>query len=214
MSMEFGTMRNSLTTLLLVACVLGNPISYKASSISSNISPTNKDVSFVVHNIKPRSSDSFEMGDNLLDMKEETMELAIEEDEDHEATQRTMLRQFLQRSDPVDSLFDLGENVLDMSEETMELAMEEEEGKIEVVDTKENPVQAEVNSSPFNKYTYIYIICTSFLFFFGENYIFQSTGEEVVNDGGDGRVSVGGGAGGSGQGDCSDSGVLDFIILI
>ena len=168
--MEFGTMRNSLTTLLLVACVLGNPISYKASSISSNISPTNKGVSFVVHNIKPRSSDSFDMGDNLLDMKEETMELAIEEKENHEtfneATQRTMLRQFLQRSDPVDSLFDLGENVLDMSEETMELAMAEEEGKIEVVDTKENPVQAEVNSSPFN--TYMYIICTFFLFFWRE----------------------------------------------
>ena len=168
--MEFGTMRNSLTTLLLVACVLGNPISYKASSISSNISPTNKGVSFVVHNIKPRSSDSFDLGENLLDMKEETMELAIEEEEDHdtfnEATQRTMLRQFLQRSDPVDSLFDLGENVLDMSEETMELAMEEEEGKIEVVDTKENPVQAEVNSSP------LIHTCTSFALsfsFFCEN---------------------------------------------
>ena len=158
--MEFSTMRNSLTTLLLVACVLGNPLSYKASSISSNISPTNKGVSFVVHNIKPRSSDSSDMGDNLLDMKEETMELAIEEEEDHEtfneATQRTMLRQFLQRSKPVDNLFDLGENVLDMSEETMELAMEEEEGKIEVVDTKENPVQAEVNSSPFNTYMYVH----------------------------------------------------------
>ena len=166
--MEFSTMRNSLTPLLLVACVLGNPISYKASSISSNISPTNKGVSFVVHNIKPRSSDSFDLGENLLDMKEETMELAIEEKENHEtfneATQRTMLRQFLQRSDPVDSLFDLGENVLDMSEETMELAMEEEEGKIEVVDTKENPVQAEVNSSPL----YMHIICTFFLFFWRE----------------------------------------------
>ena len=168
--MEFSTMRNSLTTLLLVACVLGNPISYKASSISSNISPANKGVSFVVHNIKPRSSDSFDMGDNLLDMKEETTELAIEEKENHEtfneATQRTMLRQFLQRSDPVDSLFDLGENVLDMNEETMELAMAEEEGKIEVVDTKENPVQAEVNSSP------LIHICTSFALsfsFFGEN---------------------------------------------
>ena len=150
-------------------------------------------------------------------MKEETTELAIEEKENHdtfnEATQRTMLRQFLQRSDPVDSLFDLGENVLDMSEETMELAMAEEEGKIEVVDTKENPVQAEVNSSPL----YMYIICTFFLFFWRElrkGHIIQSTGEEVVNDGGDGRVSVGEGAEGSGQGDWSDSGVLDFIILI
>ena len=44
-------MRNSLMVLLLLACGLGNPISYKASSDSSHISSSNKSVVFVLHNI-------------------------------------------------------------------------------------------------------------------------------------------------------------------
>ena len=156
--------------LLLVAFGLGNPIYYKASSDSSNIPSTNKDVVFVVHNIRPRRSesggDSFDLGENLLDMNEETMELTMGEKEDQdtskEATQkkeevvdveekeRAEVETLLQRSKPVDNAFDLGENVLDMNEETMELAMEEEverrgERPMEVEDLKENPVQAKVS---------------------------------------------------------------------
>ena len=168
--MEFSAMRNSLMILLLLACGLGNPISYKASSDSSNIPSTNKGVVFVVHNIRPRRSesggDSFDLGENLLDMNEETMELTMGEKEDQdtskEATQkkeevvdveekeRAEVETLLQRSKPVDNAFDLGENVLDMNEETMELAMEEEverrgEGPLEVEDSKETPVQAKVS---------------------------------------------------------------------
>ena len=152
--MEFSAMRNSLMILLLVACGLGNPISYKASSDSSNIPSTNKGVVFVVHNIRPRRSesggDSFDLGENLLDMNEETMELTMGEKEDQdtfkEATQkkeevvdveekeRAEVETLLQRSKPVDNAFDLGENVLDMNEETMEME-----------DSKEHPVQAKVS---------------------------------------------------------------------
>ena len=147
-------MRNSLMILLLLACGLGNPIPYKASSDSSNIPSTNKDVVFVVHNIRPRRSesggDSFDLGENLLDMNEETMELTMGEKEDQdtfkEATQkkeevvdveekeRAEVETLLQRSKPVDNAFDLGENVLDMNEETMEME-----------DSKEHPVQAKVS---------------------------------------------------------------------
>ena len=150
--MEFSAMRNSLMILLLVAFGLGNPIYYKASSDSSNIPSTNKDVVFVVHNIRPRRSesggDSFDLGENLLDM--ETMELVMGEKEDQEtikeATQkmvevkdvekkeRAEVETLLQRSKPVDNAFDLGENVLDMNEDTMEME-----------DSKENPVQAKVS---------------------------------------------------------------------
>ena len=85
-------MRNSLMILLLVAFGLGNPIYYKASSDSSNIPSTNKDVVFVVHNIRPRRSesggDSFDLGEK----NEETMELTMGEKEDQdtfkEATQK------------------------------------------------------------------------------------------------------------------------------
>ena len=69
---------------------------------------------------------------------------------DVEEKERAEVETLLQRSKPVDNAFDLGENVLDMNEETMELAMEEEverrgEGPMEVVDSKENPVQAKVS---------------------------------------------------------------------
>ena len=154
MSMEFSAMRNSLMILLLLACGLGNPISYKASSDSSNTPSTNKGVVFVVHNIRPRRSesggDSFDLGENLLDVNEETTELAMGEKVDQEtikeATQkmvevkdveekeRAEVETLLQRSKTVDNAFDLGENVLDMNEETMEME-----------DSKENPVQAKVS---------------------------------------------------------------------
>ena len=152
--MEFSAMRNSLMILLLVACGLGNPISYKASNDSSNTPSTNKGVVFVVRNIRPRRSesggDSFDLGENLLDVNEETTELAMGEKVDQEtikeATQkmvevkdvvekeRAEVETLLQRSKTVDNAFDLGENVLDMNEETMEME-----------DSKENPVQAKVS---------------------------------------------------------------------
>ena len=181
MSREFCAMRSSLMILLMVvASGLGNPVSSKASTtISTNIStntyPTSKNVVFVVHNIrrvkrsKSDDGDSFNLGENLLDMNEETMELAMEETGTlKEATENTMLREELvettgeeeERKGLVqqaevdsklqrtklddDNVFDLGENVLDMNEDTMELAMEEDE--VEEMDIKESPVQAEVNS--------------------------------------------------------------------
>ena len=86
--MEFSAMRNSLMILLLVAFGLGNPIYYKASSDSSNIPSTIKDVVFVVHNIRPRRSESggdiFDLGEKLLDVNEETMELTMGEKEGQE----------------------------------------------------------------------------------------------------------------------------------
>ena len=117
----------------------------------------------------PDDGDIFNLGENLLDMNEETMELAMEEVEDmdklNEATQKEEKEEFQdikEESDdghlqaaagvvfkrkPDDDSFDLGENVLDMNEETMELAMEEEEEVEEEgsVDVKEHPVQAKVN---------------------------------------------------------------------
>ena len=122
----------------------------------------------------PDDGDIFNLGENLLDMNEETMELAMKEVEDmdklNEATQKEEKEEFediKEESDdghlqaaagavfkrkPDDDSFDLGENVLDMTEETMELAMEEEEEVEEetmsgegLVDVKEHPVQAKVN---------------------------------------------------------------------
>ena len=120
----------------------------------------------VVSRREPDDDNSFDLGENVLDMNEETMELAMGEKEDQEtikeATQkmvevkdvvekeRAEVETLLQRSKTVDNAFDLGENVLDMNEETMELAMEEEverrgEGPMEVEDSKETPVQAKVS---------------------------------------------------------------------
>ena len=120
----------------------------------------------------PDDGDTFNLGENLLDMNEETMELAMEEVEDidplKEATQKEAKEEFVDieeerdyghlqaaagvviKRKPDDDSFDLGENVLDMNEETMELAMEEEEDETMsgegLVDIKEHPVQAKVNS--------------------------------------------------------------------
>ena len=153
--MEFSAMRNSLMILLLVAFGLGNPIYYKASSDSSNIPSTNRDVVFVVHNIRPRRNVNEETMDLTMGEKEDqdTFKEATQKKEevvDVEEKERAEVETLLQRSKPVDNAFDLGENVLDMNEETMELAMEEEverrgEGPMEVEDSKETPVQAKVS---------------------------------------------------------------------
>ena len=130
---------------------------------------------WTLHNVTRRRSesdgDSFNLGENLLDMNEETMELAMEEVEDmdtlKEATQKeeavdikeeergghVKAAEVVSRREPDDNSFDLGENVLDMNEETMELAMEEEETirKEGLVDVKEHPVQAKVYRIRFNQ---------------------------------------------------------------
>ena len=113
--------------------------------------------------------DSFNLGENLLDMNEETMDLAMEEVEDtdtlKEASQKVEkeldINEEKERDghvkaaedvSSVDNSFDLGENVLDMNEETMELAMEGEEEAMSgegLVDVREHPVQAKVNRNPF-----------------------------------------------------------------
>ena len=115
--------------------------------------------------------DSFNLGENLLDMNEETMGLAMEEVEDtdtlKEPSQKVEKEEELDINEEeerdghvkavedvssVDNSFDLGENVLDMNEETMELAMEGEEERMSsegLVDVREHPVQAKVNKNPF-----------------------------------------------------------------
>ena len=113
--------------------------------------------------------DSFNLGENLLDMNEETMDLAMEEVEDTDTLKEASQKVKKEESDikeeeerdghvkaaedvsSVDS-FDLGENVLDMNEETMELAMEGEEETMSsegLVDVGEHPVQAKVNRNNF-----------------------------------------------------------------
>ena len=115
--------------------------------------------------------DSFNLGENLLDMNEETMDLAMEEVEDtdtlKEPSQKVEKEEELDINEEeerdghvkavedvssVDNSFDLGENVLDMTEETMELAMEGEEETMSsegLVDVREHPVQAKVNRNNF-----------------------------------------------------------------
>ena len=107
----------------------------------------------------------------LLDMNEETMDLAMEEVEDtdtlKEPSQKVEKEEELDINEEeerdghvkavedvssVDNSFDLGENVLDMNEETMELAMEGEEETMSsegLVDVREHPVQAKVNRNNF-----------------------------------------------------------------
>ena len=115
--------------------------------------------------------DSFNLGENLLDMNEETMDLAMEEVEDtdtlKEPSQKVEKEEELDINEEeerdghvkavedvssVDNSFDLGEDVLDMTEETMELAMEGEEETMSsegLVDVGEHPVQAKVNRNNF-----------------------------------------------------------------
>ena len=105
--------------------------------------------------------DSFNLGENLLDMNEETMDLAMEEVEDtdtlKEASQKVEKELDIKEEEErdvhvkaaedvssVDNSFDLGENVLDMNEETMELAMDGEGETMSsegLVDIREHPVQ-------------------------------------------------------------------------
>ena len=98
------------------------------------------DVGFVVHNIRRRRSapgdGEFNLEENLLDMNEDTMQLAMKEEAKALPQNKDLKKEAKQDNDDsgvnfkrkgdVDS-FNLGEKVLDMNEETLELAMEEEE---------------------------------------------------------------------------------------
>ena len=153
-------MRRSVLILLFIATGFGmtsNKNSKKMVAIFNNAS---KNVGFVVHNIRRRrrsapGDDEFnlDLEENLLDMNEDTMQLAIK-DEAKALPQKEVVDlkkeakqdnddsgvNFKRKGD-VDS-FNLGEKVLDMNEETLELAMEEEDG----VQTAQATVK---NAAPF-----------------------------------------------------------------
>ena len=136
-------MRMSVLILLFIATGFGmtsNKNSKKMVAIFNNAS---KNVGFVVHNIRRRrrsapGEDDFnlDLEENLLDMNEDTMQLAIKDEAKALPQNKDLKKEAKQDNDDsgvnfkrkgvVDS-FNLGEKVLDMNEETLELAMEEEE---------------------------------------------------------------------------------------
>ena len=137
-------MRRSVLILLFIATGFGmtsNKNSKKMVAIFNNAS---KNVGFVVHNIRRRrrsapGDDDFnlDLEENLLDMNEDTMQLAMEDEAKALPQNKDLKKEAKQDNDDsgvnfkgkgdVDS-FNLGEKVLDMNEETLELAMEEEDG--------------------------------------------------------------------------------------
>ena len=152
-------MRRSLLILLFIATGFGMPYPKNSKKMVAIFNNASKDVGFVVHNIRRRRSapgdDDFnlDLEENLLDMNEDTMQLAIK-DEAKALPQKEVVDlkkeakqdnddsgvNFKRKGD-VDS-FNLGEKVLDMNEETLELAMEEEDG----VQTAQATVK---NAAPF-----------------------------------------------------------------
>ena len=152
-------MTRSVLILLFIATGFGmtsNKNSKKMVAIFNNAS---NNVGFVVHNIRRRRSApgdnefDLDLEENLLDMNEDTMQLAIK-DEAKALPQKEVVdlkKEAKQDNDDsgvnfkrkgvVDS-FNLGEKVLDMNEETLELAMEEEDG----VQTAQATVK---NAAPF-----------------------------------------------------------------
>ena len=128
--------------LLFIAIGFGIPHPKNSKKMVAIFNNASKDVGFVVHNIRSRRSapgdDDFnlDLEENLLDMNEDTMQLAMK-DEAKALPQNKDLKKVakqdnddsgvnFKRKGDVDS-FNLGEKVLDMNEETLELAMEEEE---------------------------------------------------------------------------------------
>ena len=135
-------MRRSVLILLFIATGFGLPSNKSSKKMVAIFNNASKDVGFVVHNIRRRRSapgdDDFnlDLEENLLDMNEDTMQLAMK-DEAKALPQNKDLKKVakqdnddsgvnFKRKGDVDS-FNLGEKVLDMNEETLELAMEEEE---------------------------------------------------------------------------------------
>ena len=128
--------------LLFIATGFGMPYPKNSKKMIAIFNNASNDVGFVVHNIRRRRSapgdGEFNLEENLLDMKEDTMQLAMK-DEAKALPEKEVLdlkKEAKQDNDDsgvnfkrkgnLDS-FNLGEKVLEMNEETLELAMEEEE---------------------------------------------------------------------------------------
>ena len=152
-------MRRSVLILLFIATGFGMPYPKNSKKMVAIFNNASNNVGFVVHNIRRRRSApgdnefDLDLEENLLDMNEDTMQLAIK-DEAKALPQKEVVdlkKEAKQDNDDsgvnfkrkgvVDS-FNLGEKVLDMNEETLELAMEEEDG----VQTAQATVK---NAAPF-----------------------------------------------------------------
>ena len=147
-------MRRSVLILLFIAIGFGIPHPKNSKKMVAIFNSASNDVGFVVHNIRRRRSapgdSEFNLEENLLDMNEDTMQLAMK-DEAKALPQNKDLKKVakqdnddsgvnFKRKGDVDS-FNLGEKVLDMNEETLELAMEEEEEEEDGVQTAQAMVK-------------------------------------------------------------------------
>ena len=126
--------------LLFIATRFGMPYTKNSKKMVAIFNNASNDVGFVVHNIRRRRSapgdGEFNLEENLLDMNEDTMQLAMKEEAKALPQNKDLKKDAkrdnddsgvnFKRKGDVDS-FNLGEKVLDMNEETLELAMEEEE---------------------------------------------------------------------------------------
>ena len=133
-------MRRSVLILLFIATGFGLPSNKSSKKMVAIFNSASNDVGFVVHNIRRRRSapgdGEFNLEENLLDMNEDTMQLAMKDEAKALPQNKDLKKEAKQDNDDsgvnfkrkgdVDS-FNLGEKVLDMNEETLELAMEEEE---------------------------------------------------------------------------------------
>ena len=133
-------MRRSVLILIFIATGFGIPHPKNSKKMVAIFNSASNDVGFVVHNIRRRRSapgdGEFNLEENLLDMNEDTMQLAMKEEAKALPQNKDLKKEAKQDNDDsgvnfkrkgdVDS-FNLGEKVLDMNEETLELAMEEEE---------------------------------------------------------------------------------------
>ena len=151
-------MRRSVLILIFIATGFGIPHPKNSKKMVAIFNSASNDVGYVVHNIRRRRSapgdGEFNLEENLLDMNEDTMQLAMkdeakalpqnEETKTKEATEDNDESGVnFKRKGDVDSL-NLGEKVLEMNEETLELAMEEEEEEEDGVQT----AQAMVKTAP------------------------------------------------------------------
>ena len=148
-------MRMSVLILLFIATGFGLPSNKSSKKMVAIFNNASKDVGFVVHNIRRRRSapgdSEFNLEENLLDMNEDTMQLAMKDEAkalpQNDETKTKEAKEDndesgvnFKRKGDVDS-FNLGEKVLDMNEETLELAMEEEEEEEDGVQTAQAMVK-------------------------------------------------------------------------
>ena len=147
-------MRRSVLILLFIAIGFGIPHPKNSKKMVAIFNSASNDVGFVVQNIRRRRSapgdGEFNLEENLLDMNEDTMQLAMKDEakalpqndeakakeakQDNDDSGVNFKRKvWIAWKESLDNLgldlddFNLGEKVLDMNEETLELAMEEEE---------------------------------------------------------------------------------------